>query len=183
MTVQLAKLAGLKVIAVADVGRHQSRLTEIGADLVVDRHDLDAAQRQIIQATDGNLRFAVDAVGKDTADWCHKLLHNISSQSPTAVESGADEVSRKHLVGLCGLPKVLEPSVQGHSVPIKIFHSNAVLGRATMSWLQSLLNERILKLPEVDVVPGGLPSVNTGLERLERGEASGKRIIVTMEAA
>lgn len=175
MAIQLAKLAGLKVIAVAGP-QHNELLYSLGADRVVDRHDLDQAATRITEATDDRIRFAIDTVGKQTATWCQDILVRDAS-----AKSALDSPSRRsHLVGLSGVPKEKDPLVHQHILPIKLFHENAVLGTATVQWLGELLRENIIQLPEVEVVEGGLGAVNSNLDRLRRGEASGKRIIVSM---
>jgi NADPH:quinone reductase-like Zn-dependent oxidoreductase len=107
--IQLAKLAGLKVVTVASKKQH-SRLRSLGAgsssarpsampkiscsrmgltDETVDRHDADAVS--CIRSLTGNrLRYALDAIGKETAAKSALCLDN---DCPA------------YLVGLTGLPK------------------------------------------------------------------------------
>lgn len=177
MAIQLAKLAGLKVIAVACAKRHGDRLHNLGADVVVDRHDLQNAAADITKATGGRILFALDTVGKQTAAWCQEVL----SQQASVNSAGHPPAQRRsHLVGLSGMPKDQHASVHQHILPIKLFHENRVLGSVTVQWLGELLEEGIIKLPDVEVAEGGLASVNSNLDRLRRGEASGKRIVISM---
>lgn len=166
MALQLAKLTGLKVICVADVVKHGSRLVDLGADVLVDRQDPSRAADIIRSVTKGELRFALDTVGKETATQLQESLQH----------SKGDK--QAHLVGLTGLPKVRLPGVKYHSVPIKVFHSVPVLGETAMRWLEQLLVAKGLEPPSVALADGGLEGINEALDKLRNGTASAKRIVV-----
>ncbi|QIW99598.1 hypothetical protein AMS68_005116 [Peltaster fructicola] len=171
VVVQLAKLAGLKVAAVADIARSGQRLSELGADFLVDRYDSKRAIDIIKAVTGGNLRYGFDAVGKETAEALQQTL----KQSATGPKS--------HLLGLTGLPKHVGTGVQHHKVPIKVFHEAPSFGEALVQWLEQLLIAKALKLPEVDIAEGGLAGVNAALDRLRKGEVNGKRIVVPVQTS
>ena len=168
MTIQLAKLAGLRVIAVADLVRHGARLNRLGADVLVDRQDSSRAVEIIRSVTGGELRFALDAVGKETAGHLQESLQRQRDATQT------------HLLGLTGLPKVSLPGVKHHSVPIKLFHSAAAIGDPIMAWLEQLLASNVLAPPDVDIAHGGLEGINDALDQLRGGNVSGKRIVVPL---
>jgi hypothetical protein len=42
-----------------------------------------------------------------------------------------------------------------------------------------LIEDGSVKLPNIDVLEGGLDSVQTGLERLKRGDMSGRKLVVS----
>jgi hypothetical protein len=65
-----------------------------------------------------------------------------------------------------------------HTVPIKLFHEVKEVGEGLMEWLEVLLAEKLLKPPGVEVVEGGLESINGALGRMRKGEISGKRMVV-----
>ncbi|KAJ5666317.1 Polyketide synthase enoylreductase [Penicillium maclennaniae] len=163
VALQLAKLAGLRVICVADVARHGAKLVQSGADLLVDRLDTARAVEIIIGVTGGKLRFAMDVVGKDTASLLQKAL---------------DSSGHSHLLGLTGLPKEQAPGIHHHTAPIKLFHTAPTVGEAMVTWLEDLLSSGNLTLPEIIVAEGGLEGINAALEVLRSGSASGKRIVV-----
>lgn len=167
VALQLAKLAGLRVICVADAARHGAKLLQSGADLLVDRYDTDRAVEIIRGVTGGKLRYAMDIVGKDTATLLQKTLET----------SG-----HSHLLGLTGLPKDQVPGIQYHTVPIKLFHTAPAVGEALVTWLEDLLQTNILTLPEIVQAEGGLEGINAALEVLRSGSASGKRIVVGLGA-
>jgi NADPH:quinone reductase-like Zn-dependent oxidoreductase len=163
IALQLAKLAGLRAICIADVAKHGAKLLQSHADLLVDRHDTDRAVEIIRGVTSGKLRYAVDIVGKDTATLLQKAL---------------DPSGHSHLLGLTGLPKEQVPGIQYHTVPIKLFHTAPAVGEAMVTWLEDLLQSNTLTLPEIVQAEGGLEGINAALEVLRSGSASGKRIVV-----
>ena len=171
MALQLAKLAGLRVIVVADIVRNGARLVEMGADVLVDRHDTDRAIQIIRSVTKGNLRFALDTVGKETASRLQEALQKL--------EGGTEA----QLVGLTGVPKLKVPGVRHHKVPIKVFHSAPVIGEALMIWLEELLVAKALITPDIELAQGGLSGINEALDKLRNGTVSGKRIVVPIEAS
>ena len=87
---QYARLAGLRVIAVADIERHAERLKEAGVEHIVDRHNSEAAIAKIKHLTQGHLLYALDCIGARTATLAMQCL-------------AQDQPS--WLVGLTGLPK------------------------------------------------------------------------------
>jgi D-arabinose 1-dehydrogenase-like Zn-dependent alcohol dehydrogenase len=165
---QLAKHLQLRVIKVVDVAKHGARLSEGPADLIVDSHDPERAVSIIRKVTDGSLRFGVDTVGKPTAELLRRTLHS------------GDEKSTSHLVGLTGLPKEAIIGVKQHTVPIKIHHEVPAVGEALMVWLEKLLATGKIVPPDVELLGGGLAVVNNGLDRMRRGEISGKRLAVSL---
>lgn len=165
VTLQLAKLAGLRVICVADAARYGSKLIASGADALVDRQNPDRAVDVIRGMTDGKLRYAVDIVGRDTATLLQKTL---------------DLTSRAHLLGLTGLPKERDERVRYHTVPIKLFHESPTVGESLVCWLENLLRSTILTLPDIVRADGGLEGINAALETLRDGSVSGKRIVMDL---
>lgn len=171
ITIQLARLAGLKTICVADIARHGSKLHAAGADILIDRHDTARAVEIIRGVTGGKLRYAIDIVGAETATLLQATL------DPSIGVDG----SHAHLLGLTGLPKERDERIAYHTVPIKLFHSSPEVGEAMVTWLEDLIESGTLELPEVIRAEGGLEGVNAALEMLRRGDASGKRIVVSLD--
>ncbi|KAL8663531.1 MAG: hypothetical protein Q9168_008082 [Polycauliona sp. 1 TL-2023] len=171
---QLAKLSGLKVIAVADSVRHGSRLVDLGADILVDRQDPARAIEIIRSVTKGRLKFALDTVGKETASHLQEALQR------SAKQGGGREA---HLVGLTGLPKTRLPNIRYHNVPIKVFHHAPIVGERAMGWLEELLVAKTLIPPEVQIAEGGLKGINGALDQLRNGSISGKRLVVPIDSS
>lgn len=167
---QLAKLAGLKVIAIIDVAQNGERMLKYGADVLVDRFDPKRAIEIVKSITKGRLRFAFDTRGKDSA----KLLASIMQPE----SEGGD--SRAHLVGLVGTPKEPTDGVVYHSVPIKAFHEAPAVGEGLMIWLEKLLDQKLLNTPDIEVAEGGLEGINAALDKLRDGTVNGPRIVVPL---
>ncbi|KAL4944847.1 hypothetical protein BDV06DRAFT_219907 [Aspergillus oleicola] len=165
---QLAKQCGLKVICVADIASHGRKLQEAGADVLVDRHDPDRAIEIIRGVTGGNLRYALDMVGRETAI----ILQDALCTSPDSPQA--------HLLGLTGMPKDRDPRICYHAVPIKLFHLCAPVAEGLACWLECLLEKRALIPPELIVRKDGLAGVNDALTMLRDGSASARRVVVDL---
>ena len=163
----MAKLAGLRTICIVDVARYGESLMEAGADLLVDRLDTGRAVDVVRGVTRGQLRFALDTVGRDTAA---KLQEALSSDG-----------NRSHLVGLSGLPKEKRENILHHNVPIKAFHDVATIGETLMVWLEKLLLAQRLVAPQVELAVGGLDGINQALDKLRNGTVTGKRLVVPLQ--
>ncbi|CAK4033671.1 Alkanesulfonate monooxygenase [Lecanosticta acicola] len=170
IALQIAKHAGLKVACVADIARGGARLSELGADFLVDKYDDKRAIEILKAVTGGKLRLGIDCNGKDSATSLQEAL----SQADTGLKS--------HILGLAGLPKHVGKGVVHHSVPIKIFHEAPSVGEAMSVWLEELLVAKSLKLPDVEIAEGGLAGINDALDRMRTGHISGKRIVVPVGA-
>lgn len=188
MAVQLARLAGLRVVTVVDKLRHGLRLSDhkvLRPDLLVDSHDPSRAVDVIRANVGGDLRFALDTSGRDSATW---LLRALSSEKdagrpPSPPDTPRDSSpSRRHLIGLTGLPKEQAPEgVAYHTVPIKVFHEVPAVGEALSLWLERLLENGLVSPPEVLGVESGFEGINRGLDRMRRGEIRGGRMVVSLE--
>jgi D-arabinose 1-dehydrogenase-like Zn-dependent alcohol dehydrogenase len=168
--VQLAKLAGLRVISVIDVARSGARMLRHGADLLVDRVDTKRAISIVKGVTKGKLRFALDTQGRESATLLAQALQNQTE------EKGR----RSHLVGLVGIPKEPTFGILYHTVPIKAFHEAPVVGAGMTSWLEDLLERKLLSTHEIEIAVGGLNGINRALDRLRDGTVNGPRIVVPL---
>jgi D-arabinose 1-dehydrogenase-like Zn-dependent alcohol dehydrogenase len=166
---EIARLAKLKVILLADSVKHGGRLGEREGSILVDSHDPIRAIKIVRSITKGRLRFAVDTVGKETAGFLLQML-----------QGDIQEGRRAHLVGLTGVPKEKVHGVEFHSVPIKLFHEVPSIGLALMTWLERALETDAIALPEVEHAGGGLDGINAALDRMRSGEISGRRLVVSV---
>jgi len=169
--IQIAKLAGLKIIAVVDVARSGARMLRYGADLLVDRFDTTRAVEIIKTVTKGKLRFGLDTVGRDSAAMIAEAMQPKS-------ENG---LTRGHLVGLTAVPKVDINGVMYHSVPIKAFHEAPEIGEGMMIWLEKLLERNLWETLDTVVAEGGLEGINAALDRLRDGSVNGPRMVVPLK--
>ncbi|EGY16696.1 Trans-enoyl reductase BOA5 like protein [Verticillium longisporum] len=201
LAVQLARLAGLRVVTIVDKAKHGLRLADhevLRPDLLVDSHS-PARAVEIIRANVGKkLRFALDTTGRDSAKSLLDALtpddelegikvgeeKTTTTTTTTPPPSPPDTPRRQrsqsaHLVGLTGLPKGQAPEgVAYHTVPIKIFHEVPAVGEALVLWLERLLESGLVKPPEVLAAEQGFDGVNRGLDRMRKGEISGGRMVV-----
>jgi threonine dehydrogenase-like Zn-dependent dehydrogenase len=164
---KLAKAAGLRVICVVDAVKHGLRLIDADAYVLVHRKDTQEAISIIQSITKGELRFALDTVGRETA-----LLPQ------TTMENSSEEGVRSNLTGLTGVPREKVPGVVHHKVPIKRFHESSEVGRAVIIWMEELLLGGTLILPNIEIADGGLEGVNAALADLKSGVCSAQRIVV-----
>ncbi len=198
LTIQLAKLAGLKTVAIVDKAKHGLRLANhkaIRTDLLVDSHDPKRAVDIIRANLKGKLRFGIDTRGRDSAASLLQALSpdSLSSSSATAAPTteGSPPPSppatphnrtqqlSAHLIGLTGLPKESPPEgALFHTVPIKLFHEVPAIGTALVLWLERLLEKGLICPPEIIDVEQGLGSVNKALDRMRKGEISGGKLVV-----
>ncbi|KAL1605223.1 hypothetical protein SLS60_004767 [Paraconiothyrium brasiliense] len=197
---QLARLAGLRIISVVDIGKHGLRLSSsepIRPDLLVDAHDPERAISIIRSATKNTARFGFDTQGKDTA--AH-LLRSLASKTalpedasnfdipkalrlptPPSTPHETSTTPRSHLVGLTGVPKTNIPEdVALHNVPIKLFHEIPEVGEALSAWCERLLLKGLLVPPDVVGTVEGLGGINEGLDRLRKREISGGRLVAVL---
>jgi len=191
LTIQLARLAGLKVVVVVDKAKHGLRLSNhkvLRPDLLVDSHDPSRAVDVIRANTHGKVRFGIDTRGRDTAAQLLRSLtpDNLPSAvatdglppSPPATPQSTGLLSA-HLIGLTGLPKGAPPEgVLFHTVPIKLFHEVPEIGLSLVTWLERLLENDLIVPPEILDVEKGFESVNGALDRMRKGEISGGKLVV-----
>ena len=170
IALQLSKLAGLKVACIADLANGGMALSELGADFMVDRHDTKRAVEILKAVTGGKLRFGIDINGKDSAEVLQQALQS------------SNNGKKSHILGLSGLPKEAPNGVVHHQVPIKIFHEDPNVGEQLSNWLEQLLVNKSLSLPDVEVADGGLAGVNAALDKLRAGTVGSKRIVVPVGA-
>jgi hypothetical protein len=126
----------------------------------------------------------------ESAAWCQDLLAtHIETGHCKSLQSNIDELDGSkhtykpltHLVCLVGRPKQSILGVRIHQVPIKLFHTNQDIGNVLSNWLTVLLASEKLKLPETVFADGGLEAIGPGLEKIRRGELSGKRLVIRID--
>ncbi len=158
------------MVAIVDMARNGERMLKYGADLLVDRLDPERAIQIIKAVTRGNLRFGLDTRGKESATLLTQAMQPVSE----------DIKVRSHLVGLTGLPKQPTANVVYHSVTIKVFHEAPQVGEGMMLWLEELLEKSAISTLDIEVVDGGLKSINKALDKLRSGAVNGPRIVVPL---
>ncbi|KFY46219.1 hypothetical protein V494_00541 [Pseudogymnoascus sp. VKM F-4513 (FW-928)] len=184
IALQLAKLAGLRVVCILDVARNGARMLKLGADLLIDRLDTERAVEIVRSVTGGQLTWGIDTRGKESAGLLARAMAASEAAAPSdEKEEKKDDGKEKalgHLVALTGRPSAPTPGIQYHTLPIKLFHEAAPVGEALMVWLERLFEEGTLHPPPIEVASGGLQGVNDALDRLREGAAGGERIVVPL---
>lgn len=124
----------------------------------------------------------MDMIGKETSAWCQTILASNTESTSSGVPDRATQASnlQSHLVCLASAPKLREPTVRVHQVPVKLFHENEDLGCVLSYWLYHSLKSGVVRLPEARIVDGGLEAVNSCLELMRKGEISGSRLVVKL---
>lgn len=190
IAVQLARLVGLKVALVVDNAKHGLRISEspiLRPDLLVDSHDPERAVAILRANTNGKLRFGIDTRGRDTAELLLRALgpgakRAAQVNSPPSTPP-SEPIIPAHLVGLSGLPKGEQPAgIIFHTIPVKLYHEVPEIGEALSSWLERLLATRAIVPPRIIDIEDGLHNVNKGLDRMRKGEISGGKLLVELEA-
>lgn len=153
-----------------DVARSVARMLKAGAELLVDRLDTERAISIVKGVTNGKLRFALDTQCRESATLLAQALQGNHNEGE----------GRAHLVGLVGLPKEPRAGILYHTVPIKVFHEAPVVGSGMTTWLEDLLEKKLLATHEIEVADGGLEGINTALDRLRNGIVNGQRIVVPL---
>ncbi|PMB63604.1 hypothetical protein BM221_010585 [Beauveria bassiana] len=200
LSIQLARLAGLKVAVIVDQARHGHWLStdsHARPDLLIDNSDPDRAV-EVLTATIGDvLHFGIDTNGKESASYLLKALQRRRSSSsskkspyhspsppPTPPIPAARTERRAHLIGLAGLPKMEydddDKDLQMHSVPLKLFHEVPEVGRVLSEWMEVLLQSGKLRAPRILGNHVGLAGVNGALDRMRNGEIRGGKLVVTV---
>ncbi|PWN17920.1 GroES-like protein [Microstroma glucosiphilum] len=185
---QLAKLAGYSVIAIA--GRSGSLAKKLGADVIIDYTGKSDAQlkEDILSAEKsfGEGRQIVAAYDAVTTETTTSVLVETLGSSP-ALPGGRD----KRITTI--LPSKLE-GTHSSSGPSTVHLVRTNVGdshngseeqkKLTSRWIRQLgawLEEGIFKPNVVKVIPGGLAGVKEGLQLLQEGKVSGEKLVYRID--
>ncbi|WVF71762.1 hypothetical protein IAT40_006570 [Kwoniella sp. CBS 6097] len=179
--IELARLLGYRVICSASPVNHEY-VRSLGADVVLDRwSDPSELVKSIRQATDDNVRIAIDNVGGTTAALCQQVLQGSSSWRKENGLSAVDEDDTAgQLVPLAGSPKELPDSADSvrkvESLRISFsttFYNHPEFSEALLDKFDKLLEAESLSPARIRLVPGGLSGIEKGLEDLRHGRVPG----------
>ncbi|OCT44054.1 oxidoreductase, zinc-binding dehydrogenase family [Cladophialophora carrionii] len=173
---QIARLAGLKPITVCS-SRTAKLSEERGAEHVVIRDDREpsALVEEISRVTKGRITRALDLVGPSTARLC---LHACST--PSQRETFGD---RKILFAPLAMMKDTDEvpdNVTVEVVEMKHFvldSESALYGQT----LNDLIENKMLQLPPLEILDGGLDAVEAGLEMVRQGDRGGRKVVITVQ--
>ncbi|KAF5359386.1 hypothetical protein D9756_003623 [Leucocoprinus leucothites] len=161
--IQLAKLSGFSPIIVTSSLIHESLLKEYGADKVIDRYStIDTLRDQISVITLHPIQYVLDAVSMPATQ---QMANGILApggylqlvQAPEALFSPDKHV--QFTKGIRGFPESKET--------FAMLYQN----------LHDLFANAHIRPCPVEVVPGGLAGIPSGIARLEKDEVSGFKLV------
>ncbi|KAG1766944.1 chaperonin 10-like protein [Suillus occidentalis] len=163
--IQLARLSGFSPIIATASSHNTELLSSLGATHVLDRKlSTTTLEDAIANITSTPIMLAFDAISlPDT----QQTAHDIVATGGTIITVTAPQVESKHD------DKVVQQVFGTFHLP-----SNHELGKRFMPVLTQWLAEGIIKPTAVEVIPGGLNDVSSGLQRLKDNLVSGKKLVV-----
>ncbi len=113
-----------------------------------------------------NITRAIDLVGASTAAFCLKAMSTALPGlfAPLAMISSKSVIPENIKIQIVEMKQfVLDPKC-------KIYATE----------LNRLVSERLIILPSIEVLDGGLDGIKSGLERVKTGDMAGKKMVVKM---
>ncbi|KAJ5675664.1 hypothetical protein N7462_008561 [Penicillium macrosclerotiorum] len=177
-SIQLAKLAGLKVVTTASPRSHDL-VKEYGADDVFDYRSSSAVE-DIIRAYP-NIDRALDCYSEGSStEFCAEVVRKNRGWVVTLLDNAKADLDGVRVEFLLGY-SVFNAEFQwlppfGPKFP-KIPSDNAALRRfyASLPQLSSKL-----KAPPIKKIDGGLENLSTGLDMLRQGKVSGTKLVLCL---
>ncbi|EIW77197.1 GroES-like protein [Coniophora puteana RWD-64-598 SS2] len=166
-TIQLARLSGFSTIIATASLRHETYLKSLGATHVINR---TLPEAEVIQA--------VTSISNDI-----KIVYDTISEPDTQKIGWAVLASGGHLVTTVGA--TVKPEA-GDTRTVKwVFAAptippNRPVCTAVWDQVTKWLEDGSLVPNKVEVVPGGLGGIVTGLDRLRANQVSGVKLVVTL---
>ncbi|KAK9419159.1 putative Enoyl reductase (ER) domain-containing protein [Seiridium unicorne] len=163
---QLAKRSGLRVISVSSA-KTANMLLDLGAEHVVTRDGKSNEEivEEVRRYAGDEVTMGVDLVGAKTAVATLQCLSTTRSA---------------RFAPLAWAPKVeVTENIEILNVEMKQFVLNFA-SSVYSNQLTRLVEAGEIKLPDIEVLSGGLGAVEEGLERLKRGDMAGRKLVVDM---
>ncbi|ERT01452.1 hypothetical protein HMPREF1624_02701 [Sporothrix schenckii ATCC 58251] len=193
--IQYAKLSGYRVLTAAST-KNAEYLKSLGADVVVDYHDTDAALAEIKKALNGGaLRYSWDCISyPETGDFCAKAM----ALTPQSLASGPDSLQYYQLLAnpIEKLQEIDSRIGGGMSLyytafgeafekwmPFEANPTNFQFARQFWASTQKLIDGGKIKPPRVYVNQGGadFEGVLNGLKDLKADKVSGGKLVYTIK--
>ncbi|WVQ69670.1 uncharacterized protein L199_007890 [Kwoniella botswanensis] len=179
--IELARLLGYRIICSASPVNHDY-IKSLGADVVLDRwSDPNDLVERIREATEDNVRIAIDNVGSATATLCYQVLQGSSTwrKIHDVSVTGEGQYSSK-LVPLAGSPKEPKNKSDGirevESLRISFsttFYGHPEFSEALLDRFDKLLQNKLLTPARIRLVEGGLHGIEKGLDDLRHSRVQG----------
>jgi len=172
---QIAARSGLRVITVCSA-RTAALSKLLGAEHVVVRDDRMAEDvvEEIRAVTGGRLSRVIDLVGPKTAALCLQACCPLTREGATSIRFAP--------LAMMGKDAIVPEHVKVETVEMKRF----VLDEEAVMYarkLNEVVGSSSIRLPDLEVLHGGLCQVERGLQILKGGRSGGKRIVVTLRGA
>lgn len=163
--IQLARLSGFSPIITTASFHNTELLSSLGATHVLDRKlSITALKDAIAKITSIPITLAFDAISlPDT----QQTAHDIVTAGGTVITVRVPQVDNKHE------DKAVQQVVGTFHIP-----PNRELGKSFMPALTQWLADGTIKPNAIEVVPGGLNGVSSGLQKLKNNLVSGKKLVV-----
>jgi NADPH:quinone reductase-like Zn-dependent oxidoreductase len=164
--IQIAKQSGVNVIAVAS-SKTRDLVERLGARHVVVRDNKNGNEivKEIRNIAGNEVTRAIDLVGSETAQYCLDALSTEKSClfAPLAMISSKASVPSNITIETVEMKQfVLDPASKIYAMELERF-----------------IAEGSVNLPSIDVLEGGLESIQMGLERLKKGDMQGRKLVVS----
>ena len=163
MATQLARLAGLRVFAVAGL-HNATAIHKLGAEQVVDRHRPDEV---VFEAKKLGIGLAIDCVGSETASHAARALQP-GGRLACMVQQPQRATLDAH-------------QVQATDILIKKFHEDEHFGRQLVDFVSNAIGRKDIRPLNYDIIEGGLAKVEEGLQKLKGGNVSAHKVVVPLD--
>ncbi|KAJ5634293.1 hypothetical protein N7528_002135 [Penicillium herquei] len=181
LAIQMVKLSGYKVITTCSE-RNFDLVKSYGADLVFDYNSPTCAQ-DIRTAAKNTLRYILDPFAEArTVRLCQEAMGRTGGRYCALEQYQESLCTRKAIKH----ELVMGGAITGRGVRLPEPYGippRPEIGEWARSWyqsLQKLISAGKIKPAPVEIITGRFEGIMNGLERLRKGEVSGKKLIVPM---
>ncbi|KAG1821976.1 chaperonin 10-like protein [Suillus subaureus] len=163
--IQLARLSGFSPIITTASDAHKANLMSLGATHVFSRHfSADELKTRVSACTSDPIKYVFDAISL-----------------PDTQQIGWSLLSQKGRL-LLTLPVSVEEKEGKERVAIRTFGSphadeNKPLCKGLWATLPEWLEAETIKPLNYEILPNGLEGIIEGLERMKKGQVSGKKLV------
>ena len=163
MAIQLAKISGYRVFAVAGM-QNAAYLQNLGAEIVVDRWEPEKA---IAVAAELHIAVGIDCVGEQTSTYAVRALH--PGGTLVYLVKGPDMVVAE------------QAQIEVRDVLIKRFHEDAAYGQSLMDYISHCLSCGAVRPVRYELVHGGFEFVESALSKLKSQVMSGRKLVIKVD--
>ncbi|KAJ7617231.1 chaperonin 10-like protein [Roridomyces roridus] len=165
-SIQLLRLQGFSPIITYASGKHTAYLHSLGATHIIDRASVSlSALPDAVHCISGStpIKLAFDTISDDETKAASLAVLADNGLALTLVPPGEDRTHEggKRNIGILGSP-----------------HYHREIGKRIWQVLPKQVEQGIVVPNRVEVLPDGLAGIVGGLEIMERGEASGVKLVV-----